>query len=356
MSPELVFWLALTIKMAVTALSVSVATVIAERLGAVAGALAATLPVSAAPVYVFLALDHDAAFISASAVASLALNTATAIFITVYVLTAQRRSLWISTSLAITVWLAVTLALVPVHWTAPSALVLNLVVFALGVGIVKPYGRVAMPPTIRPWYDLVIRAGMVALLVGAVVTLSFRIGPTGSGVLAVFPVIYTSITLILHGRVGRSCYGRSASECYFRPCRFWRSVANAASRGSAAWISPGPHFCPQRLRCLECRPIYIARHPQILGLQNHRPRPNNTATARSTQGGQIAYRATQRSLSLARRVGSSNVCYSVADGGNSAHLTAVPYRPKMTVSCSPRGVAPCQVIATLSKAGMSCEH
>ncbi len=202
MSPELVFWLALTIKMAVTALAVSVATIIAERLGAVAGALVATLPVSAGPVYVFLALDHDAAFISASAIASLALNTATAIFITVYVLTAQRRSLWISISLAITVWLAVTLALVPVHWTVPSALVLNLVVFALCVWIVKPYGRVAMPPTIRPWYDFVMRAGMVALLVGAVVTLSFRIGPTGSGVLAVFPVIYMSVMLILHRRVG----------------------------------------------------------------------------------------------------------------------------------------------------------
>ena len=202
MSPELVFWLTLTIKMAVTALFVSIATIIAERLGAVAGALVATLPVSAGPVYVFLALDHDAAFISASAVASLALNTATAIFITVYVLTAQRHSLWISISLAITVWLAVTLALVPVHWTAPSAFVFNLVVFVLCWWIVTPFCRVAIPPTTRPWYDFVVRAGMVALLVGAVVTLSFRIGPTGSGVLAVFPVIYTSIMVILHRRVG----------------------------------------------------------------------------------------------------------------------------------------------------------
>jgi hypothetical protein len=202
MSAELVFWLALTIKMAVTALFVSVATIIAERLGAVAGALVATLPVSAGPVYVFLALDHDAAFISASAVASLALNTATAIFITVYVLAAQRRSPWISISLATAVWLAVTLALVAVRWTAPSALALNLVVFALCGWIVEPYGRVAMPPTTRPWYDFVMRAGMVALLVGAVVTLSFRIGPTGSGVLAVFPVIYLSMMLILHRRVG----------------------------------------------------------------------------------------------------------------------------------------------------------
>jgi len=79
MSPELMFWFALAAKMAITALFVSVATIIAERLGATVGALVATLPVSAGPVYVFLALDHDASFISTSAIASLALNAATAI-------------------------------------------------------------------------------------------------------------------------------------------------------------------------------------------------------------------------------------------------------------------------------------
>ena len=66
MSPNLMFWIALATKMAITALFVSVATIIAERLGAAVGALVATLPVSAGPVYVFLALDHDATFISAS--------------------------------------------------------------------------------------------------------------------------------------------------------------------------------------------------------------------------------------------------------------------------------------------------
>ena len=60
-----------------------------------------TLPVSASPVYVFLALDHNSTFISSSAVASLALNSATAIYLTVYVLIAQRRSMWLSISLAL---------------------------------------------------------------------------------------------------------------------------------------------------------------------------------------------------------------------------------------------------------------
>jgi hypothetical protein len=99
-------------------------------------------------------------------------------------------------------WLAAALVLGPVHWTARSAFVLNLVVFALCLLIVEPFRLVRMPPTTRPWYDFVIRASMVALLVGLVVTLSFRIGPAGSGVLAVFPVIYTSIMVILHCRIG----------------------------------------------------------------------------------------------------------------------------------------------------------
>src|SRR5258707_12942396 len=204
MSPELMFWFALATKMVVTALFVSVATIVAERLGATVGALVATLPVSAGPVYVFLALDHGAAFISVSAVASLALNAATAIYVTVYVLIAQRRSIWISIALGFAVWLAAALVLGPVHWTAWSAFVLNLVVFALCLLIVEPFRLVRMPPTTRPWYDFVIRASMVALLVGLVVTLSFRIGPAGRGVVAVFPVIYTSIMVILHCRIGGS--------------------------------------------------------------------------------------------------------------------------------------------------------
>jgi hypothetical protein len=59
-----------------------------------------------------------------------------------------------------------------------------------------------MPRVRRRWYDLVLRAAMVALLVGVVVTLSFRIGPRASGNLAVFPIVLTSIMIILHRRVG----------------------------------------------------------------------------------------------------------------------------------------------------------
>ena len=64
MSPELIFILTLALRMAITAAFVVSASVITERSGPVIGALVATLPISAGPSYVFLALDHDAAFIA----------------------------------------------------------------------------------------------------------------------------------------------------------------------------------------------------------------------------------------------------------------------------------------------------
>ena len=59
-----------------------------------------------------------------------------------------------------------------------------------------------MPVAKRRWYDLPLRAGMVAALVCVVVVLSPYLGPFGSGVLAVFPVVLTGLILILHPRVG----------------------------------------------------------------------------------------------------------------------------------------------------------
>ena len=142
-------WFVLAMKMAVTALVVTTATIVAERLGATVGALVATLPVSAGPVYVFLALDHDAAFISSSDLI-FALNSATAIYLTAYVLIAQRRSMWLSISFAFVMWLVAVFALSPVHWTAWSAFALNLIVFTACIFIVQPFCLVRMPPTTPP--------------------------------------------------------------------------------------------------------------------------------------------------------------------------------------------------------------
>ncbi len=96
MSPDLAFILTLALRMAVTAAFVVSASVITERAGPVIGALVATLPISAGPSYVFLALDHDAAFIAEGALASLPINAVTIFLALTYVVLAQRQSALVS--------------------------------------------------------------------------------------------------------------------------------------------------------------------------------------------------------------------------------------------------------------------
>src|SRR5438067_4931624 len=110
MSPELTFLLTLGLRMAITAGFVVSASVIAERSGPVIGALVATLPISAGPSYVFLALDHDAAFIAQGALASLPINAATVFLGLTYVVLAQRHSALVSCGAAVAVWVALAAA------------------------------------------------------------------------------------------------------------------------------------------------------------------------------------------------------------------------------------------------------
>ena len=68
--------------------------------------------------------------------------------------------------------------------------------------LVRPMRHVRVTGFRPQWSDLALRAGLVAGLVGVVVTFSFQLGPDGSGILAVFPVVLLSIMYILHNRVG----------------------------------------------------------------------------------------------------------------------------------------------------------
>src|SRR5262245_19303193 len=202
MSPDLLFWLALATKMAITAAFVVFATAAAERAGAVVGALIATLPIAAGPAYVFLALDHDAPFIATSALASLAVNAVTAVFALTYAATAQRRGLALSLLAAMATWAVLAALVRAVEWTLAGALALNAVVIPICVFLGRRLRDVPMPLMTRRPYDIPLRAVMAALLVATVVGLSTRVGPTITGILAVFPIVLTSLMLILHPRIG----------------------------------------------------------------------------------------------------------------------------------------------------------
>jgi hypothetical protein len=202
MSPDLVFILTLALRMAITAAFVVSASVITERSGPVIGALVATLPISAGPSYVFLALDHDAAFIAEGALASLPINVATIFLALIYVVLAQRHNALVSWSGGAVVWLAIAALSRTVHWSLAGGVAFNLVAFAICIPLLSRYRHVKMPLITRRWYDIPLRAGLVATLVATVVTLSGWVGPVISGMIALFPVVFSSMMLILHPRIG----------------------------------------------------------------------------------------------------------------------------------------------------------
>jgi hypothetical protein len=202
MSPDFLFLLTLGFRMAITAAFVVSASIITERSGPVIGALVATLPISAGPSYVFLALDHDAAFIAEGALASLPINAATIFLGLTYVALAQRHSALFSWTCAAAVWIALAIGVRMVHWSLIGGLAVNAIAFGICIPLLARYRHARMPLITRRWYDIPLRASLVATLVATVVTLSGWVGPTISGMLALFPVVFSSMMLILHPRIG----------------------------------------------------------------------------------------------------------------------------------------------------------
>ncbi len=202
MSPDVWFLLVLAIKMAVAAAFVVTASFVAERSGALVGAMVVTLPIAAGPAYILLALDHGAAFVADSTVTSLAVHAASGIFGMAYVLAAQRRSFAVTIATAVATWIVCAVVIRAIAWSVSGAILLNVAAYGVCVPLAQRYLHVRMPLITRRWFDVPLRASLVAVLVGTVVMLGDSGGPQLAGLFAVFPIVMLSIMLILHPRIG----------------------------------------------------------------------------------------------------------------------------------------------------------
>jgi uncharacterized membrane protein (GlpM family) len=199
------FWLALLARAAVSAGVVVTATVAAEAAGPFWGGLIVSLPIGAGPAYAMLALQHDDAFIAASALGSFAANAATFVFLAALALLATRvRWGWALVG-GLIAWAIATMLIRFVDWDVPGAIVLNLAAIIGSLAATRSVQRNAgtpRGPVRRRWFELPVRAVMVGAMVGAVVTGSRALGPTLTGMAAVFPVAFTSFALLMLPRVG----------------------------------------------------------------------------------------------------------------------------------------------------------
>ncbi|MEO8143409.1 MAG: hypothetical protein ABI654_04275 [Betaproteobacteria bacterium] len=195
--------LVLAAKVAAAAIFVVTASRATERAGPLLGAMIATLPVSAGPVYVFLALDHGAAFIAESARMSVAATSATAAFVAAHAFAAQRFATPASLALATLAWFVAALALQLRDWSYVEACLLYAGAFVLAIRGLRRFAvAVEAPPVPRARFDLVLRVLLVAAVVVATTFASHALGPAVAGVLATYPVVFTSLVVILQPRCG----------------------------------------------------------------------------------------------------------------------------------------------------------
>lgn len=175
----------------------------AERLGPFFGSLVATLPVSTGPIYVFLAIDHGPRFISDSARMGVAGVPATVAFVAAHALVAQRCGTFLSWLAATAAWWTCAALLQLRQWSFVEACALFAVVFAGAIVALRRFVLAAAPPPVpRVRFDLALRSLLVACVVVATSLASTLAGPTATGVLATYPVVFTSLVLILQPRWG----------------------------------------------------------------------------------------------------------------------------------------------------------
>jgi hypothetical protein len=199
------FWTALLVKAVATALIVVIASVAAEAAGPFWGGLIISLPIAAGPAYVMLSLQHDAAFIAASALGSFAANAATFVLLTVIALLAPRYPRYVVIGGGLSAWLLSVLAIRAMDFSLGGAALLNLVMIVLALGLTR---RAARAPAFargalrRRWFELPLRAALVGLVVASVVTASHALGPDVTGMASVFPVAFTSFAFLVLPRLG----------------------------------------------------------------------------------------------------------------------------------------------------------
>ncbi|TVR07740.1 MAG: hypothetical protein EA385_12025 [Salinarimonadaceae bacterium] len=238
------FWFTLVLKMLTSAFIVVVASLVVERLGPVMGALVATLPLSAGPNYVYLAMDHGPAFLAEAARIGLQVNVATAFFVLGYGLTAPRASFVTSLAVGFVAWGVVVSFVRHLDPPASVTFLANVTIFAACYFGTRRLltGRRA-PAVPRRFFDLPLRAATVMALVAAVVISGRLAGPAAAGVIATVPLVLTSLAVILHPRIGGSATAQVALGTYPGLLGFGVAVGvvgvTAVPLGSAAALTAG---------------------------------------------------------------------------------------------------------------------
>lgn len=193
----------LMLRMGLVAMFVVVVALLAERLGAFLGAMVASLPLYTGPIYLMLALEHDADYLVASTLGSLAICGATPVYALAYCVAARRHGTLVSLAAALSAWTLCAAIVQAIRWSLIEALLFVAPIYAVSVPLARGFTRgIAIRAAKRGRFDLLLRAVMCGGLAGVVIAVSRVLPPQATGVLSVVPILMTSLVLVLQPRIG----------------------------------------------------------------------------------------------------------------------------------------------------------
>ena len=193
----------LGLRMALVAGFVVIVAVLAERMGPFLGGMIASLPLYTGPVYLMLALQHDAAWLLQATLGSIVICGANPVFVLVYCVLARRHGVALSLGSALLAWAAIAILVQAHAWTLAQSLLFVMPISAVSVVLAQSFTRGVTPARAeRRWSDLLLRAVLVAALAGFTIWISDHLPPQVAGTLSVMPILLTSIVLVLQPRVG----------------------------------------------------------------------------------------------------------------------------------------------------------
>jgi hypothetical protein len=190
------------LKLTLAPLLVAAATLATRRWGPSVGGILVGLPLSTAPIFLFLAIDQGLDFAERATIGILFGLVGVAAFALAYVITSRRLQ-----------WLG-SLALAAIAFFAASASAGQLPAGVLEAGLAAYAALLAVVAVIRrpqlqmirapsPWWDIWFRMAAAAALTLAITAAADRLGPLLSGIIGTYPVVTTVVTTFTHHQSGR---------------------------------------------------------------------------------------------------------------------------------------------------------
>ena len=180
-------------KAGLTAFTIILVTVLAERAGKTLAAILMGMPLSIGPALALLAFSHGHEFVARSANHALSSVLGVVLFIIAYVHAAKLYGLWVCVLAGYTAWFASALVLSHVDlsfWGALGCATAGLLTGQLLIPRMEiPLRDATQAAGPTPIRFLIVRGSLAGLVVASVVTLAPLLGPALAGYFASVPVI-----------------------------------------------------------------------------------------------------------------------------------------------------------------------